>query len=516
MEDDPALNDAATGTMSLLVLGGAALGLGALALRRYRRKAKPEPAASAWDLEGGVPYDHRASPLHRRVHTPQSPFEVHQQRSPARPALTVAVAPPPRPAPPRPQLGQLAPATRSGPPLPPARQKFSPAPYSYEQPRAATPQVPKIPAQRLAAQRPPPLPPPPLRAPPPPPPVPAPQIAQVPPPPPPLPPPVQAPPPAMAQPPPLPPPVQAPRIQAPPARPPPPPREPPRPYAPAEQGDADLRMNEIDILERIGGGAFGQVHRGKFRATEVAVKLVPRASEHELEQFRGEARMLSRLRHPNVCLFMGACFEESSDHWAIVTEYVAAGSLWDALRDPRGDRVWPVGRRFRVCCGVARGLAYLHAHTPPVLHRDIKSPNVLVDVGDVAKLCDVGLARKAGLGDASRAAMTAGCGTVQWMAPEVLQAEAYDTAADVYALGIVVWEVATRSCPYSDSPDLAGVALAMRVVRDNLRPSISEDADKSLVGLARACWAPDAAARPTAARALNLLERATPQARRLF
>ena len=108
--------------------------------------------------------------------------------------------------------------------------------------------------------------------------------------------------------------------------------------------------------------------------------------------------MLARLRHPNVCLFMGACFDEQAPHWALVTEYISQGSLWDALRDPRGDRAWPLGRRYRVGAGIARGLAYLHAHRPPVLHRDVKSPNVLVDVGDVAKLCDVGLARNAGLG----------------------------------------------------------------------------------------------------------------------
>ena len=99
MDDDPALVDAATSTMSLLMLGGAALGLGAFVLRRYRRKAKPEPAAtSVWDLEGGgVPLEPR---LHRRVH--QSPVETYAAppRSPARPAPTVAVAPPPRPAPP--------------------------------------------------------------------------------------------------------------------------------------------------------------------------------------------------------------------------------------------------------------------------------------------------------------------------------------------------------------------------------------------------------------------------------
>ena len=97
--------------------------------------------------------------------------------------------------------------------------------------------------------------------------------------------------------------------------------------------------------------------------------------------------------------------------------------------------------------------------------------------------------------------MTAGCGTPQWMAPEVLQAEPYNEAADVYtrfryrALG-----GGDQRCPYDDAPDLAGVALAMRVVRDGLRPSIPEGSDRGLVGLAKACWASDAAARPSAAR----------------
>jgi len=114
------------------------------------------------------------------------------------------------------------------------------------------------------------------------------------------------------------------------------------------------------------------VHRGRFRATEVAVKVVPAAPE-ALAQFRAEAAMLARLRHPNVCLFMGASFKARAPQWAIVTEYVASGSLWDALRAPGGAYRWPAARQRRVARGVACGLAYLHAHAPPVLHRDVKS-----------------------------------------------------------------------------------------------------------------------------------------------
>ena len=115
-------------------------------------------------------------------------------------------------------------------------------------------------------------------------------------------------------------------------------------------------MCEIEILERIGGGAFGTVHRGRFRSTEVAVKLVPALGDPgALAAFEGEAAMLARLRHPNVCLFMGASLEPGASHWAIVTEYVAAGSLWDALRVEGA--AWPVARQRAVALGVARGLA---------------------------------------------------------------------------------------------------------------------------------------------------------------
>ena len=316
------------------------------------------------------------------------------------------------------------------------------------------------------------------------------------------------------------PPVEAPEPWVPPApaapprpSPPPPPQAAPAPEPAETPREASfLSMSEIEVLERIGGGAFGNVHRGFFRSTEVAVKLVPALGDAAMEQsFRAEAEMLSRLRHPNVCLFMGASFEAGAPHYAIVTEYVAAGSLWDALRGEGGDAAWPRERRRFVALGVARGLAYLHAHRPPVLHRDIKSPNVLCDVGDRVKLCDVGLARSAdggggGASASSAAAMTAGCGTPQWMAPEVLKAEPYGRAADVYAFAVVLFEVAARRCPYDDRPDLTGVALAVAVVHDGIRPTLPVGADPVLADLAAACWATDPDARPSVQSALATLE----------
>ena len=158
---------------------------------------------------------------------------------------------------------------------------------------------------------------------------------------------------------------------------------------------------------------------------------------------------------------MGACLRPPNR--AIITELAANGSLWDALRlplcppytccdgissrdswplvlyrpdprhgappaalssrlsppvPPRGS--WPWILVKRVACGAARGMAYLHSGSPPVLHRDLKSANILLDESYTAKVCDFGLSR---LKSQDRS-MTGNCGTVQWMAPEVLASQA--------------------------------------------------------------------------------------------
>ncbi|CAM9758501.1 unnamed protein product, partial [Sphacelaria rigidula] len=190
--------------------------------------------------------------------------------------------------------------------------------------------------------------------------------------------------------------------------------------------------------------------------------------------FSAEVQMLAALRHPNVCLFMGACV--TPPNRAIVTELVSRGSLWEALREsalPRdsssdsgnrghchstaaGDTVsnpnftspadcWPWSVVLKVAEGVACGMNYLHGHQPsPILHRDLKSANLLLDDSFNVKICDFGLARL----KAYTNSMTGNCGTVQWMAPEVLASEKYTETADVYSFAIVCWELLERACPY--------------------------------------------------------------------
>jgi len=184
-----------------------------------------------------------------------------------------------------------------------------------------------------------------------------------------------------------------------------------------------IHLKDLSLSTVLGGGAFGQVWRGNWRGTPVAVKVLSAACqsaipEAVLRAFEDEVSMLSGLRHPNICLFMGVCLDPTNR--AIVTELVSRGSLWDVLRTQglfvahTGPAFWPWWAIRKVLDGTCKGLAYLHAHDPPIIHRDLKSANLLLDDAFNVKICDFGLARLRDLQNT----MTANVGTLQVMRVE--------------------------------------------------------------------------------------------------
>ncbi|EGZ28879.1 hypothetical protein PHYSODRAFT_537479 [Phytophthora sojae] len=255
----------------------------------------------------------------------------------------------------------------------------------------------------------------------------------------------------------------------------------------AKNDSLHVDFKELQIEEMIGQGAFGTVHRAKWRGTAVAVKILvcQHLTADILEEFEAEVQIMTILRHPNICLLMGACLEPPTR--CLVIEYLPRGSLWNVLRQ---DVVIDMTKQYGFARDTALGMNYLHSFQPPILHRDLKSPNLLIDSSYALKISDFGLARVR----AHFQTMTGNCGTTQWMAPEVLAAEKYTEKADVFSYGVVIWETITRQCPYEG---LTQIQAALGVLNNNLRPTVPENCPPLFKKLMTLCWVSSPEQRPS-------------------
>ncbi|XP_030946393.1 probable serine/threonine-protein kinase SIS8 isoform X4 [Quercus lobata] len=259
----------------------------------------------------------------------------------------------------------------------------------------------------------------------------------------------------------------------------------------------DFPWEDIRNGERIGIGSYGEVYRADWNGTEVAVKkfLDQDFSGDSLVQFKSEVEIMLRLRHPNVVLFMGAVTR--SPHFSILTEFLPRGSLYRLLHRPNP----PIDekRRMRMALDVAKGMNYLHTSHPPIVHRDLKSPNLLVDKNWVVKVCDFGLSRTKHhtfLSSQSTA------GTPEWMAPEVLRNERANEKCDVYSFGIILWELSTLRIPWKG---LNPMQVVGAVGFQNRRLEIPEEVDPVVAQIICDCWQTDPDLRPSFSQLMSSL-----------
>ncbi|CAK8579731.1 unnamed protein product [Lathyrus sativus] len=260
----------------------------------------------------------------------------------------------------------------------------------------------------------------------------------------------------------------------------------------------DIPWEEISMGERIGIGSYGEVYRGEWHGTEVAVKrfLLQDISGESLEEFKSEVQIMRRLRHPNVVLFMGAITRPPN--LSIVTEFLPRGSLYRLLHRPNSQL--DERRRLRMALDAARGMNYLHNSTPVIVHRDLKSPNLLVDKNWVVKVCDFGLSRmKYSTFLSSRST----AGTAEWMAPEVLRNELSDEKCDVFSYGVILWELCTLRQPWGGMNPMQVVGA---VGFQHRRLDIPDNVDPAVANIIRQCWQTDPKLRPTFAEIMALLK----------
>ncbi|TKW26045.1 hypothetical protein SEVIR_3G160200v4 [Setaria viridis] len=217
--------------------------------------------------------------------------------------------------------------------------------------------------------------------------------------------------------------------------------------------------NSFSGAMEIGDGGFGTVYKGHLRdGRVVAVKRLYNNSCRRVEQFLNEAAILSRLRHPNLVLFYG-CTSSRSRELLLVYEFVPNGTVADHLHGSRAaERALPWPLRLNVAVEAAAALAYLHAVEPPIVHRDVKTNNILLDANFHVKVADFGLSRLFPL-DVTHVS-TAPQGTPGYVDPEYHQCYQLTDRSDVYSFGVVLVELISSKPAVDVTRDRSEINLA--------------------------------------------------------
>jgi len=242
----------------------------------------------------------------------------------------------------------------------------------------------------------------------------------------------------------------------------------------------EVIYEEISFKEKIGKGGFGVVNRAVFRDQDVAVKQLRKDVEDSMtqiatESFLKEIAILSQTSHINILSFIGA----SLGRICLITEFCPNGDLISFLHS--NPIVWTLQLKFMK--DVANGMKYLHGLQHPIVHRDLKGSNVLVDKNLTLKLSDFGLGRHFIHGETRGS--SGNVGTVNWCAPEILfNEEPFSTSADVYSFGMVCYEIMTNGeMPYSD----LGPLQTLRAIEQGELPILPQ-MEPSTASLINACW----------------------------
>ncbi|XP_062207240.1 leucine-rich repeat receptor protein kinase HPCA1-like [Phragmites australis] len=198
-------------------------------------------------------------------------------------------------------------------------------------------------------------------------------------------------------------------------------------------------------IHEIGSGGYGKVYKGTLGNGQVAaIKRAQQGSRQGAPEFKNEIELLSRVHHKNLVSLVGFCYEQGEQ--MLVYEYIPNGTLRENLMGKRGIRVdWK--KRLRIAIGSAKGLAYLHELAdPPIIHRDIKSTNILLDESLDAKVADFGLSKL--VSDIQKGHVSTQVkGTLGYLDPEYFMTQQLSEKSDVYSFGVVMLELITARQP---------------------------------------------------------------------
>ncbi|OVA01111.1 Protein kinase domain [Macleaya cordata] len=265
-----------------------------------------------------------------------------------------------------------------------------------------------------------------------------------------------------------------------------------------EEWTADL--SQLFIGNKFASGAHSRIYRGIYKQRAVAVKMVriPNQDEETREllekQFNSEVALLSRLFHPNIVQFIAAC--KKPPVFCIITEYMSQGTLRMYLNKKQPYSL-STETILRLALDISRGMQYLHSQG--VIHRDLKSNNLLLNDEMRVKVADFGTSCLETQCRASKGNM----GTYRWMAPEMIKEKPYTKKVDVYSFGIVLWELTTCLLPFQG---MTPVQAAFAVSEKKARPPLPANCQPALANLIKRCWSSNPSKRPDFTYIVSVLE----------
>ncbi|XP_058055341.1 mitogen-activated protein kinase kinase kinase 10 [Anopheles bellator] len=241
--------------------------------------------------------------------------------------------------------------------------------------------------------------------------------------------------------------------------------------------DWEIPYETISDMVWLGSGAQGAVFCGKLRNELVAVKKVREAKETDIKHLR-------KLDHENIVKFKGVCTQAPA--FCIIMEFCPHGPLHKKLQDHGG--IISPQQLVSWSHQIALGMQYLHSHK--IIHRDLKSPNILIGDNDVIKISDFGTSRE--WNEISTKMSFAG--TVAWMAPEVIRNEPCNEKVDIWSYGVVLWELLTGEVPYKN---VDSSQIIFGVGNNSLYLLIPSSCPEGFKLLIKQCWSPKPRNRPS-------------------
>lgn len=258
-----------------------------------------------------------------------------------------------------------------------------------------------------------------------------------------------------------------------------------------------IMYSDITIEKQIGEGAFGEVFQGTYNSRQVAVKTlhVSSADNSEFREFVHEASFMGQMDCPHIVTLLGVSLKPL----AMIQEFMNLGDLQKYLQKNPGQKIGYL-QAIKVALDIARGCQFLHSRTPPCIHADLKSPNILLCQNEngelVAKLGDLGLSRSVFAPLNKRMV-----DNPRWLAPEILSNQEYNEMADVYSYAIILWEIITTHYntyqePFQEYQVTFDTILESHILQGT-RPTIPLQAHAEIVNLICECWEPNYFERPS-------------------